>query len=467
MSRALRLLGLTLVVALAAFSHSSAAPLSDSSVGVAWAGHPVTFALLTERDHQFVAYYDAERHIAVAGRRLGTDAWTVVRPEGAPHPRAKRLTTVTEWDSHNYLALALDRAGHLHLSGNMHNDPLVYFRSAKPFDVASLVRLDRMTGQREQRVTYPVFFKTAAGDLLFRYRDGGSGDGADLYNRYDTDTRAWSRLLDVPLLDGQRRRNAYALPPVLGPDGRFHLVWMWRDTPGAATNHTLSYARSDDFVHWEKSDGTPLPLPITLDAAEVIDPVPAQRGLINMTFALGFDARRRPVAIYHRYDEAGRSQAYAARPPENSAASAGPWLARRVSDWDFRWQFGGGGSLDAEILLGPPAPLADGSLVADFITLHRPAAGRLRFDADTLAPLETLPALPPALPASLATPESSAPGLEVQTISERAAGRLWVLRWETLPRNRDLPRDRVPPPSRLRVIELPDREIGRALRVGS
>lgn len=437
--------------------------LADLPVDEVWSGHPVTFAFLTERGHQFVAYYDSERRITVAGRRLDQTAWTRFQPEGVYLPKRKRASNVTEWDSHNYLALALDRDGHLHLSGNLHNDPLIYYRSARPFDVASLERIDRMTGKREGNTTYPVFFKTAAGDLLFRYRDGGSGNGSDIYNRYDTRTRTWKNLLSTPLLDGEGKRNAYAMNPVLGPDGRFHLVWMWRDTPDAATNHTLSYARSADFMHWEKCDGTPLALPITLGEAEVVDPVPPREGLINMTFNLGFDATKRPVVTYHRYDASGKSQIFAARP----TADASRWDVAQISDWDFRWAFGGGGSLVAEVVLGPATLRPDGALTVDYVTTRAPGAGRWRLDADTLRPLATLPPPAPVLPASLAAPASATPGLEVQALTSRADGRRWVLRWETLPHNRDRPREVAPPPSQLRVYELPDADTSNAFRIGS
>lgn len=440
--------------------------LADFAVDQTWAGHPVSYALVTERDHQFVAYYDADRQITVAGRRLGEAEWTRHHPAGVYLPGRNRFSNVTEWDSHNYLALALDKDGYLHLSGNLHNDPLIYYRSSRPFDVTSLERLDRMTGEREHNTTYPVFFKTSVGDLLFRYRDGSSGNGADIYNRYDTATRTWRNILSTPLLDGQGQRNAYAMNPVLGPDGHFHLLWMWRDTPDAATNHTLSYARSIDFVNWEKSDGTPLPLPITFATAEVVDPVPPRQGMINMTFNLGFDARNRPVAVYHRYDEAGKSQVYAARPAPDSPR----WLITQISDWDFRWAFGGGGSLTADVILGPPSLRADGMLLVDFVTAHTArvaGSGRWQLDAETLRSLATLPPPTPVLPPSLAIPISSTPGLEVNTVVSRDRGRRWVLRWETLPHNRDRPRAEVPPPSVLRLYELPDADTSTAFRIGS
>jgi len=56
-----------------------------------WSGHPVGFALLTERGHQFIAYYDATRRLTVAGRALGEAHWTRVQPPGDPVPRQSEL----------------------------------------------------------------------------------------------------------------------------------------------------------------------------------------------------------------------------------------------------------------------------------------------------------------------------------------------------------------------------------------
>ena len=405
-----------------------------------WAGHPVSFALLTERGHQFMAYYDSERRLTVIGRALGSEKWMRVKPPGV----------VTGWDSHNYLRLALDRDGCLHLSGNMHNDPLVYYRTSQPFDLTTLERIDYMTGDREQSATYPVFFKNAAGELLFRYRDGGSGRGGDIYNVYDRTARTWRHLLDTPLLDGEGKRSAYALDPVLGPDGRFHLVWMWRDTPDCATNHTLSYARSRDFVHWETSRGESLHLPITLARGEVIDPAKPGDGLINMTFNLGFDVENRPVVVYHRYDAQGHSQVYAARPS---------WDVRPISSWNFRWSFSGLGSIPAEVTLGAPRVAKDGSLLVDFWT-KAIGPGRWRVGEH----VDLLPSAAPVLPKDLT---QASPHMEVQTVVSRDGGRRWVLRWETLPRNRDLPRKEIPPASELRLYDFPDGETDTASRVGS
>jgi hypothetical protein len=423
-------------------------------VGLAWAGHPVNFALLTARGHQFIAYYDEQRRIVVEGRRLGETAWTIVRPGGVPVPGENRQSNVTGWDSHNSLDLALDQSGRLHLAGNMHAKPLIYYRTREPWDVASLERLDRMTGAREGSCTYPVFFDDFQGELMFRYRDGRSGNGSDIYNRYNDAAHTWSRALDTPLQDGQGHRNAYALDPVLGPDHRFHVVWMWRDSPDCSTNNTLSYVRSADFIHWEDSRGQPVTLPMTLASGEVIDPAKPHGGLINMTFNLGFDAQQRPVVVYHRYDAAGHSQVYAARPN-----AAGGWAVVQLSQWSFTWAFSGNGSIAAEVRLGAPQLQADGTLLLGYETKAE-GDGRWRLDGKNLRVIESLPADPPLVPLELLRPVR--PGLEVQTVTARNDGVLWILRWETQPRNRDQPYPSAPTPSVLQLYHLPSPDPGSA-----
>ena len=176
-------------------------------VASVWSGHPVGFDLLTHEDWQFVAFYDAERRMTVAARKLNSDSWMFSHPEGRWLERRNRPSTQIEWDSHNSLTMAIDDSGHIHLCGNMHADPLVYFRTAQPLDITSFERLDRMVGRHEDRCTYPRFMRGPKGELIFRYRDGSSGNGVDFYNVYDPETRTWERLIEQPLLDGQGKMN--------------------------------------------------------------------------------------------------------------------------------------------------------------------------------------------------------------------------------------------------------------------
>jgi len=101
-----------------------------------------------------------------------------------------------------------------------------------------------MVGTEEGSVTYPLFMKLPDGRLLFSYRNGSSGNGNQLINVYDTTSKTWSRFLAAPMFDGESLRSAYTTVTRLGADGKFHMGWVWRDTPGAETNSKLSYMES-------------------------------------------------------------------------------------------------------------------------------------------------------------------------------------------------------------------------------
>lgn len=392
-----------------------------------WAGHDAAYALVVTADRIYVGYYDAARQLSVASRPRGSSWWTYTR-----------LPSWVGWDSHNNIAMAVDSAGQLHVAANMHNDPLVYFRTSTAGDVRTLARAPVMTDATSERsMTYPAFLKDAAGRLIFKYRDGGSGRGREICNVLDGG--GWRRLTDAPLVDGEGKRSAYFVGPVLGPDGWFHSSWVWRDTPDAATNHDLSYARSQDLVHWERSDHTPLPLPIRLDTAEIVDPVPVRGGMINNNTPTGFDALGRPVIAFHKFDAAGNTQVFVAR------REGRRWQVLQASDWKgFRWDFGGPGSLDFRLRVG--TPVVDGKLLrVPVVRDGKPID--LLLDGETLKRAGERPAvrLADRLRARIAVPA----GMQLNTV-EDASG--MAIAWATLPPNRDLPRDDVPAPSVLRLV---------------
>ena len=311
-----------------------------------WSGHKVGFALLTDGDEQFVAYYDSDRRLTVASRQLDSTDWTT-----------QVLPTSVKWDSHNYVTMAFDSQGHLHVSGNMHCVPLIYFRTTRPRDVTSLERVPSMVGKNENRCTYPRFVTGADGELIFTYRDGSSGNGNQIWNVYVPETQIWKRLLDTPLFSGEGKMNAYFVGPVQDPEGMFHICWVWRDTPDCATNHDLCYARSHDLVHWETSAGAPLALPITLASAEIVDPVPPGGGIINGNTKIGFDAEGRVILSYHKHNADGHTQIY------NARREGERWKISEASDWTYRWEFQGGGSIVFEIRVGAVSITDDGALV--------------------------------------------------------------------------------------------------------
>lgn len=410
--------------------------LNISSV---WAGHPVGFALLTQPPYQFIAYYDYERQLIVAQRTLTERTWTTTK-----------LPVTTDWDSHKYIVLAIDDDGYIHLCANLHVTPLIYFRTAQPRNLATFVELNKMVGPDETRTTYPVFFRGPENEFIFTYRTGMSGNGDQIYNIYDLKTKTWKRLLDKPLTDGEGKRNAYLYGPILGPDGYFHLAWVWRETPDCSTNHDLSYARSKDLVSWETSTGKPLQLPITLETCEIVDPVPQKGGIINGNTKIGFDQQGRVTISYHKNDANNYTQPYTAR-LEN-----GVWQKYQITNWPWHWDFSGGGTITFAIGIGPLTKESDGNLTQTFSHIKF-GSGTWSIDPETLRATGTLQRQ--SIPPSLYKVEGTFPGLGVRFGGDSGGTGVpntnYLLRWETLDTNRDQPRPPpYPPPSQLRVYEV-------------
>ena len=404
-----------------------------------WSGHPVNFSLLTHPPKQFAAFYNADRQMTVVSRNLDETTWNRVE-----------LPEAVYWDSHNYITMIVDEDGYIHLSGNMHVDPLVYFRTREPLDITTFERAP-MVGELENRTTYPQFMRGPDNILLFRYRDGSSGSGNEIFNQYDLETQTWSRLLDQPLVDGEGKQNAYFFGPLTGPDGYYHLCWVWRVTYHAETNNNPSYARSRDLIHWENSRGEALTLPITFDTSDIVDPIPPEGGVINGNVRLGFDLEDRPVVTYHKFDEDGNTQLY------NTRLEDGSWVVYQASDWDYRWWFHGGGSLNFEIRINPVR--REGNILTQTWTHSQYGTQRWRLDPETLHFAEQLELIPDNIPAKLREVRSDFPGMRVnfQNDSGRAekAGVQYVLRWETLDSHRDRPREEPhPEPSQLQLYRI-------------
>ncbi|TWU35125.1 BNR repeat-containing protein [Novipirellula artificiosorum] len=402
----------------------------------------VGFCLLTNENQQYVAYYNEHHEMIVASRALDSTQWQSIT-----------LPSKIGWDSHNYITMAIDSTGHLHLSGNMHCVPLVYFRSEKPGDITTMMP-QAMTGNDEQKCTYPHFLSDSDGNLLFNYRSGGSGNGRRFYNRYDVDSKSWSRFLDTPLFEGEGMRNAYPLGPVKGPDGWFHVVWVWRDTPDCATNHDLSHARSRDLRRWETADGDPITLPMTLGQSElIVDPVPPGGGIINSGLNFSFDPNNRPMITYHRRDESEHMQIYIAR-FENGA-----WHRHVITRWNEEIPFGGRGAMPFIGIRATAPKLVEPGVLAVRYWHRDHGTGNLFLDADSLLPIDRPVSIHATYPEPMQQPTIEFEGISVQLAGD--SGRSpdpntkFILRWETLGANHDKPHTPpLPPASVLEVVKM-------------
>ena len=320
----------------------------------AWSGHmtapPV---LVTAGGHQYLAHYNAERRLTLAWRQLGGDDW-----------QRRHFPVVTAWatGAHAMVALTVDAEGLIHLipyRRDLTEAPesppdVIYFRSQRPHDPGSMERA-ALGPPDEPRPHYPVFLTAPDGALFLECRLGSSGNGDQVLYRYEPARREWRRM--AMLMDGGGRMSAYG-GPRLGPDGRWHCLWMWRDTPDAETNHTLCYMTSPDLRTWRNAAGAEITLPVKPENPDVVvDPSPPGQGLLNAAHWLGFDSKHRPVAGYHVYAPCGNSAIY------NARFENGAWRRVAAHVWDFRWDFGGRGAIDVVLGASPVAALDGGRLI--------------------------------------------------------------------------------------------------------
>lgn len=245
---------------------------SGSSVNVL-AG--VKQTVFTHQQVQYTAFYDAEAKLVIAKRNLNQSNWQI------------KVTDFTGNvnDAHNHISLVVDGNGYIHVAWDHHNSKLKYARSATPgsLDFIKLTMLAK-PGQEKQveehSVTYPQFYRLNNGDLIFAYRNGGSGRGNLILNNYDVNTQQWQRLHDS-LIDGEGKRSAY-WDMTIDENGILHLAWIWRETPDVATNHDISYAQSlDNGQTWQTINGKAYQLPIIEKTSDVVKHIPQNHKLMN------------------------------------------------------------------------------------------------------------------------------------------------------------------------------------------
>lgn len=256
----------------------------------------VTDPLASHGAEQYVVYYDDNEGLVVGKRTIGADTWSL---------NETGLTAEIS-DAHRVAVLGLDNDGFAHVSWGHHagQDPFNYIRSTSAGSILMTSRLS-MPGidMTLPKLTYPEFFYLPDGELLFTYRLGGSGNGDTYIQKYHTPSQTWSRLHNPTILGRTGDTvNAYPNGIVFDSLGRLHWTWCWRETPnGPDQNRDQLYARSPDLgVTWTRMDGTPYELPITLDTAEIVWPIPLNSYIANHSH-MAVDHDDRPM-IAQYYD---------------------------------------------------------------------------------------------------------------------------------------------------------------------
>jgi len=261
-------------------------------VDTGWANNSVNAvifrknSLVTFRGTQYIAYYNNDGFVVLGKRQTGSANWQL-----QPTPYKGKAT-----DAHNTISIMVDGDGYLHIAWDHHNNPLNYCRSISPGSLELTGRLT-MTGSNEQKVSYPEFYTMPGGNILFFYRNGGSGNGNLVINEYSVSTKKWAPV-QTNLVDGEGQRSAY-WQACVDAKGAIHISWVWRESPDVASNHDMCYARSlDGGKTWEKSTGEKYTLPINAATAEYVCRIPQKSELINQTSMAADEAGNPFIASY-------------------------------------------------------------------------------------------------------------------------------------------------------------------------
>lgn len=281
-------------------SSCSTIKINETQLGKGWANNSVNTvifrqnAVTTHQNYQFTAYYDENSKMVLAKRKLGNSNW---------EKHQTKYSGNTD-DAHNAISIAVDGDGFLHVSWDHHDNELRYAVSEETLGL-ELSEKRKMTGEEENKVSYPQFYNLDQGNLLFLYRSGQSGRGSLITKSYDTNTKKWETI-HQNLIDGEDERSAYWQATV-DLHGDIHLSWVWRETWDVSTNHDIAYAVSrDNGLSWEKSTGEKYNLPITAKTAEYAWKVPEKSSLINQTSITADELGNPYIANY--WNENGMTQ---------------------------------------------------------------------------------------------------------------------------------------------------------------
>jgi hypothetical protein len=290
-------------------------------------------SLVSFNGNQYISFYNDSKNVIIGKRKLDSDNWLVNHSQYSGNAL----------DAHNSISIIVDGDGYLHMSWDHHRHPLQYAKGIAPGSI-ELGEKESMTGSMEDEVTYPEFYKLSNGDLLFFYRDGRSGNGNLVMNRYRTAQKKWEQVQNN-LLDGEGQRNAYWQIWVSSND-EIHLSWVWR-LPGNAsaggygwTNRNIGYAKSaDGGVTWQKSSGENCSIPIKDGMHEVVWEIPASSNLINTT-SMTTDSDGNPyIATYYKPDDDNCTNCYL------FYLKGGIWKRSKITNRTLDFDLTGGGTL--------------------------------------------------------------------------------------------------------------------------
>ena len=236
-------------------------------------------ALVTHKNYQYAGYYDDQRHVCMARRRLSQGNWEIIRFMDY---------NFKSNDAHNTISIGICPGdGTIHMAFDHHVHPLHYRVSQKgvatdPDKVIWQASLFSPVNPELEKgkpitVTYPRFLQVPGGGLQFFYRRGVSGEGDRMMVDYDYKTGTWHNTRQIDSGKGMFEdamgksdtRCSYPNGYSYGPDGKLHTTWVWRED-SQGSNHDLIYVYSNDQGKtWMNNKGQLLTGPVDVNAPDV------------------------------------------------------------------------------------------------------------------------------------------------------------------------------------------------------
>jgi len=267
-------------------------------------------AIASYKGFQYLAYYDAERHVCLTRRKLPLGNWETIR----------FLDYYFESnDAHNVVTLGIcPNDGTIHLAFDHHGHTLHYRVSKKglankpetmnwDMSVFGLVVSELEKG-KTIKITYPKFWQTPDGNLQFNYRQGGSGNGDRMLVDYNAATGTWENTRQIDSRDGlfedefgqSNSRCSYPNGYDYDVSGKLHTTWVWRES-SQGVNHDLMYAYSEDQgFSWRNNDGELLKEIIHVNSPKItVQSIPRVLGLMNDHGQVIDSKGRIHVVMYH------------------------------------------------------------------------------------------------------------------------------------------------------------------------
>ncbi len=266
--------------------------------------------------YQAAGHWDNRTFLVVGVRNDGGvgawGSWTLYRMNGAG---GRPTITLSGSDSHHTISLGLDPDGSIHVSYDMHVDPLKYAKSNAAINVWGGVLTTglSMLGTNETEMTYPTFFNDPAGILYFMFRDGQATSGNEYFYSYDEGITTWSAATGTGaaglLLNGKVNGNtvyidnAPSFDATFGAGGYMHLSYMWRDVGTRGWDY--GYIRWDG-TDWTIATGATQTIPVT-QANDT--PFDTATTLLNQN-SIDVDSSGLPHIAYWKKDGAAVDQLY-------------------------------------------------------------------------------------------------------------------------------------------------------------